>query len=110
MDLEAKNAQLLEELSSARIAPASSRSAADWVPRLPARHTLTGHRATVSRLAFHPVFSSVASASEDSSIKVWDWETGEAERTLKGHTKAVQDIDYDSKGNLLGASRRQSLG
>jgi platelet-activating factor acetylhydrolase IB subunit alpha len=104
MDLEAQNATLLEELSNVRANPsqASSRSANDWIPRNPAKHTLTGHRAPVTRVAFHPVFSVLVTASEDATLKVWDWESGDFERTLKGHTKGVQDCDYDSKGNLLG--------
>jgi WD40 repeat protein len=44
----------------------------------------------------------VASASEDASVKIWDWEGGEAERTVKGHTKAVMDVDFSPKGNLMG--------
>ena len=102
MDLESRNAQLIEELSTSRTLPISSKSSTDWIPRLPARHVLTGHRSPITRIVFHPVFSSLVSASEDASLKVWDWETGEFERTLKGHTKAVQDCDFDSKGNLLG--------
>ena len=35
-------------------------------------------------------------------MKVWDWETGEMERTLKGHTKRITDCEYDSKGKNLG--------
>jgi platelet-activating factor acetylhydrolase IB subunit alpha len=44
----------------------------------------------------------LASASEDSTVKIWDWESGEFERTVKGHTKAVMDVDFDPKGNLMG--------
>lgn len=101
MDLESKNSQLTEELSTSRLNPASMRNSIDWVPRGAARHTLTGHRATINCVAFHPLYNTCASASEDSSIKIWDWETGEFERTLKGHTKAVQDCDYDTKGQWL---------
>lgn len=42
------------------------------------------------------------SASEDATIKSWDYETGEYERTLKGHTEAIQDIAFDENGKLLG--------
>ncbi|PWN32290.1 putative platelet-activating factor acetylhydrolase ib alpha subunit [Meira miltonrushii] len=100
MELEQRNQQLQEELASA---PTSRRAATltDWVPRNPPRHTLSGHRSQVSRATFHPVFSQVVSASDDAMIKVWDWETGDFEKTLKGHTKAVHDVDFDSKGNLL---------
>lgn len=99
MDLENRNAQLQEELS---LSPARrSNSQADWVPRAPARYTLTGHRGQILRVAFHPLYSILASASEDSTIKIWDWETGDFERTLKGHTRQVLDVHYDGKGARL---------
>lgn len=41
------------------------------------------------------------STSEDATIKVWDFETGEYERTLKGHTDAIQDVAFDTTGKLL---------
>ncbi|KAG8921511.1 protein with putative role during mitosis [Tulasnella sp. 417] len=99
MDLENRNALLTEELNTSPGKRAASQ--ADWVPRAPPRHVLTGHRGVVNRVTFHPVFSLVVSASEDSTVKVWDWETGEFERTLKGHTRAVHDVDFDPKGDLL---------
>jgi len=52
-------------------------------------------------VVFHPVFSLLATCSEDATVKLWDYETGEYERTLKGHTNAVQDAAFDGKGNLL---------
>jgi WD40 repeat protein len=100
MDLENRNASLQEELSMAPAKRAASQT--DWIPRAPAAHVLTGHRSPVTRVAFHPQYSILASASEDATVKIWDWETGEFERTLKGHTKAVMDVDFDHKGNLLG--------
>lgn len=36
-----------------------------------------------------------------SRLKVWDFETGEFERTLKGHTDSVQDVAFDVSGKLL---------
>ena len=44
----------------------------------------------------HPVLMNMNYA------KIWDYESGEFERTLKGHTNAVQDLDFDKTGNLLG--------
>ena len=44
----------------------------------------------IFRVIFHPIFSIMISASEDASIKLWDFETGDYERTLKGHTDSVQ--------------------
>ena len=54
------------------------------------------------QVVFHPVFSVFVSASEDATIKLWDFETGDFERTLKGHTDSVQDVTFDSNGKMLG--------
>ncbi|THH27427.1 hypothetical protein EUX98_g6761 [Antrodiella citrinella] len=99
MDLENRNAVLQEEISLSPAKRAALQT--DWVPRAPAAYALKGHRGQVLKVAFHPTFNLLASASEDSTIKIWDWETGEFERTLKGHTRPVNDVDFDSKGNLL---------
>ena len=32
---------------------------------------------------------------------MWDYEAGDFERTLKGHTDSVQDISFDQTGKLL---------
>jgi len=46
----------------------------------------------------------VASVPQDSTIKIYDYETGEFERTLKGHSGHVQSIDFDQKGAFLVSS------
>uniref|UniRef100_A0A673IF99 Lissencephaly-1 homolog B-like n=1 Tax=Sinocyclocheilus rhinocerous TaxID=307959 RepID=A0A673IF99_9TELE len=73
----------------------------EWIPRPPEKYALSGHRSPVTRVIFHPVFSLMVSASEDATIKVWDYEAGDFERTLKGHTDSVQDISFDQTGKLL---------
>lgn len=78
------------------------RSPTEWIPRPPEKFMLTGHRSTVTRVIFHPVYSVIASCSEDACIKMWDYESGNFERTLKGHTDVVQDIAFDPhSGKLL---------
>ena len=105
MDLESRNAALQTELDNATPTSLSKRNQdpKSWLPKAPARHTLTSHRAPVTSIAFHPIFSSLASASEDTTLKIWDWELGELERTVKGHTKAVLDCDFGGPrgGTLL---------
>ena len=53
----------------------------------------------IKHLSFN--FSLMISASEDATVKIWDFETGDYERTLKGHTDCVQDIAFDNSGKLL---------
>ena len=47
-------------------------SSGDAIPREPEQMKLTGHRARVTRIQFHPVYTQIASSSEDASIKIWD--------------------------------------
>lgn len=77
------------------------RSPLEWIPRPPEKFCLTGHRATVTRVVFHPVYSVLASCSEDATIKIWDYESGNFERSLKGHTDVVQDVAFDPSGRML---------
>lgn len=98
MELEARLAQAHEDLSS----HGTKRTNTEWLPNATAKRTLIGHRDKINAVRFHPHYSVLASASVDSTVKIWDWETGELERTLKGHTKAVTDCDFDSTGKILG--------
>jgi len=112
MELESRNSSLQAELDSATPTSLSRRNQdpVSWIPRSPARHTLQSHRSPVTCVAFHPVFSSLASGSEDYTIKIWDWELGELERTVKGHTKAVLDVDFGGpRGGTLLASCSSDL-
>lgn len=68
---------------------------------LPEKYALSGDRSPVTGVTFHPVFDVMVSASEDATINVWDYETGDFERTLEGHTDSVRDISFDHSGKLL---------
>jgi len=99
-ELESKVAEVQHEYISG--APTrEKRSPSEWIPRPPEKFELSGHRAPITRVVFHPIFSVMVSASEDATIKVWDFETGDFERTLKGHTDSVQDVSLDREGKLL---------
>lgn len=106
MDLESRNAALQSDLDNT--AATSSKRKNDpltWLPRSPPRHVLESHQGAINSLAFHPIFSSLASGSDDYTVKIWDWELGELEMTLKGHTRAVLDVDYGGpRGGILLAS------
>lgn len=99
-ELEGKLSEAEKEFISG--APTrEKRSPGEWIPRPPEKYELSGHRAPVTRVIFHPVFSIMISASEDATIKLWDFETGDYERTMKGHTDSVQDVCLDREGKLL---------
>ncbi|KJE96121.1 platelet-activating factor acetylhydrolase IB subunit alpha [Capsaspora owczarzaki ATCC 30864] len=108
MELEARVAEIKVEArdtgaagGAGGLARRGAAGAAEWIPRPPEKYTLTSHRGPITAVAFHPTFSVCVSASEDATIKVWDYESGEFERTLKGHTNAVQDLAFDHTGAWL---------
>ena len=112
MDLESRTTALQNELDSATPTSLMRRNQdpTSWLPRSPARHSLQSHRLPVTCVAFHPIFSTLASGSEDTTIKIWDWELGELEKTVKGHTKGVLDVDFGGpRGGTLLASCSSDL-
>ena len=73
-------------------------SVGDGLPREPEKYCLRGHKSRITKLAMHPVYSDVVSASEDGTIKIWDYEQGELSLTMKGHTGSVNYIAYHPNG------------
>ncbi|KAG6840564.1 hypothetical protein C0991_005840 [Blastosporella zonata] len=100
LELESRLATAQEELSTFS-KDGAKRTNKDWLPSTSAKRGLVGHRDKINAVNFHPLYSILASASVDATVKIWDWETGELERTLKGHTKSVTDCDFNSDGKLL---------
>jgi len=97
--LESSNRQLTEDLAS--VGKGKKLDASLALPREPQKHTLTGHRAPITSVMFHPVYNVVASSSEDATIKIWDYESGKFERSLQGHQDAVQDVAFNASGTFL---------
>lgn len=73
MDLEARLDQAQEDLKSG-VRPGRERNGAGGsdriLPRAPAKAVLAGHRNPVTCVALHPLYSVVASSSEDATVKV----------------------------------------
>lgn len=66
--------------------------------------TCYGHTHGVRGIAFSPDGTLVATASQDSSIKLWDANTGQAAKTLRGHKGYVDQVVFSPDGTFL-ASR-----
>ncbi len=73
----------------------------DGIPREPEKYALPGHRGKVTKVVLHPFYNIAASASEDATIRLWDYEQGESERTLKGHAGIVNFLAFNGNGSLL---------
>jgi WD40 repeat protein len=63
--------------------------------------TLTGHTDAVFGIAFSPDGTRLATASADSTAKVWDATTGKELLTLTGHTDRVYGIAFSPDGTRL---------
>jgi platelet-activating factor acetylhydrolase IB subunit alpha len=112
MTLQGELTQLKEEMTYFGPGKKLSDSNAvkfEGLPRAPEKHALIGHREAVTCLAFHPVFSILISASEDGSIRLWDYESGVFERTLKGHTATVNYIAIEPNTGQVLASASADL-
>merc|ERR1712166_1280302 len=71
---------------------------------------LTGHRNTVTSVAFHPTKpNSLASGSRDNSIVIWDLTTGKRESTLSGHSEPVSSVAWSKDGTLASGSADNSV-
>ncbi|KAM3448554.1 hypothetical protein MY3296_007666 [Beauveria thailandica] len=108
-ELEQQSAVMELQLQGAE--PVTKRpDPAFWIPSSQPKWQLESHTASVNCVAFHPVFSTLASGSDDCNIKIWDWELGELERTIKAHTQPVRDLDFGGpQGAVLLASCSSDL-
>lgn len=62
---------------------------------------LTGHQKLVNHVVFSPDSRTLASASFDNSVKLWDGVTGKFLASLRGHVAAVYQCAWSSDSRML---------
>ncbi|MFO0944653.1 MAG: protein kinase [Planctomycetota bacterium] len=63
--------------------------------------TLRGHEGSVYHAAFSPDMTTLASASQDGTVRVWEVPSGRIRWTLSGHTDEVNWVCFSPDGKLL---------
>lgn len=78
-------------------------------PGVTLKRTLRGHTGSIGRIAFSPNGQFLASPSEDCTVRLWDWNTGECVHTLKRHSDGVVTATFSKSGEILASSGNDGL-
>ncbi|WP_225895973.1 AAA-like domain-containing protein, partial [Dendronalium phyllosphericum] len=68
------------------------------------QNRLEGHGDTVSSVVFSPDGKTLASASVDKTIKLWNLDTGKVITTLRGHSDKVYSVVFSPDGKILASA------
>ncbi|MGH9855001.1 MAG: WD40 repeat domain-containing protein, partial [Blastocatellia bacterium] len=63
-----------------------------------------GHGGAVNDIAFSPDGKTLASGSDDETIRLWDAQTGELKRTLSGQGEEVTAIAFSPDGKMIASA------
>ncbi|MGC1375168.1 MAG: TIR domain-containing protein [Anaerolineales bacterium] len=74
------------------------------VPGLTLRQVLRGHRGYITRIAWSPDGTYLASPSADRTIRIWDVCSEACVRTLQGHTDIVKSVAWSPDGQRLASA------
>jgi WD40 repeat protein/tRNA A-37 threonylcarbamoyl transferase component Bud32 len=69
-------------------------------------NTLKGHSSDVNAIAFTPDGKTIATASDDKTIKLWSLESKQEIRTLKGHSDWIWTIAISPDGKTLASGSK----
>jgi WD40 repeat protein len=74
---------------------------ADDTPSIPEFIELKGHTAKVTSASFSSDGKRVLTASEDTSVRIWDAETGEELQKFEEHLDVVNSASFSSNGKMV---------
>ncbi|KAF9147737.1 U3 snoRNP protein, partial [Linnemannia schmuckeri] len=71
---------------------------------------LSGHSGVIECVSYSPVHNIIASASSDSTVRIWDSETGACLALLKSLTGVVTNVIFSPNGTKIAISCETTLG
>ncbi|KAL7785180.1 hypothetical protein V8C37DRAFT_394617, partial [Trichoderma ceciliae] len=71
--------------------------------------TLEGHSSSVLAIAFSPDSKTLASASNDNTVQLWDAATGAPQQTLEGHRYWVSAIAFSLDSKTLASASNDGI-